>query len=576
MPSFISVIRTSMRSLPVAASRSFIRSWVSGRGGTTPCCANAIAVASGAPIQIGRYRSPATSRSSTMGWLEGISTRTPMTSTSRTRSAYSRSERTRRQEFSGPQRGLHETGVQPHGERGDRGDGLLGPSGGAGVPASAQRGHYLLDDAHLTVSSRLHGAQVPWLEPEGGQLPRRLRDHQRVAVVRRGTRPGPRSHQTVGFELVEQGLLDLGGGQQFRPRESQLRGVSRERVRGRVAVAGQDHARHLRARGAVQRRRLQAAVDRVEVLADHLQREVVLTLAGQHVPQPLHVTVRELPVAGWGALRFDQPLGLEEPDLGDVQAGEVRTQLAEHLPDAQPSPRGGRLSHGSAAWLALAGEVDQAVLADLHLVAALQRHLVDPVPVDVGAVETPYVGDGEPLRRTAELGVPAGDRHVVEEDLAVRVTPRRNHVGVEEEPAAGARAALHDQQCAAHRERVHRGRVGLVQPVVTVVGFLRGGAERDRRGGLAGGFLPTPGPTGGPSRRAAGRLGGLLQAMPALGTEARPLLVLVSALGAERHHRPPKSIRTAAGSTLNQQSRFTVAGPEPNSATLAFKRVQQT
>ena len=30
------------------------RSWVSGRGGTTPCCANAIAVASTAPIQIGR------------------------------------------------------------------------------------------------------------------------------------------------------------------------------------------------------------------------------------------------------------------------------------------------------------------------------------------------------------------------------------------------------------------------------------------------------------------------------------------------------------------------------------------
>src|SRR4051794_14858272 len=173
MPSFISVIRTSMRSLPVAASRSFIRSCVSGRGGTTPCCANAIAVASGAPIQIGRDRSPATSRSNTIGWLEGISTRTPMTSTSRTRSAYSRSERTRRQSFSGPQRRLHEARVQPHGERGDLGDGLFGPGGGAGVPAPAQRGHHLLDDAHLAVCSSLHGAQVPWLQPEGGQLTRR-------------------------------------------------------------------------------------------------------------------------------------------------------------------------------------------------------------------------------------------------------------------------------------------------------------------------------------------------------------------------------------------------------------------
>ena len=51
---FISVIRTSVSSLPVAVRTSFIRSCVSGRGGTTPCCAKAIAVASTAPIQIGR------------------------------------------------------------------------------------------------------------------------------------------------------------------------------------------------------------------------------------------------------------------------------------------------------------------------------------------------------------------------------------------------------------------------------------------------------------------------------------------------------------------------------------------
>ncbi len=80
----MSVICTSVSSWPIASSRSFIRSWVSGRGGTTPCWANAIAVASTAPIQIGRYRSPDVSRNSTIGWLDGISTRTPMTSTSRT------------------------------------------------------------------------------------------------------------------------------------------------------------------------------------------------------------------------------------------------------------------------------------------------------------------------------------------------------------------------------------------------------------------------------------------------------------------------------------------------------------
>src|SRR5687767_8806158 len=55
----------------------FIRSWVIGRGVTTPCSDRAIAAASAAPIHIGRYRSPSRSRSRTMGWFVGSSTRTP-------------------------------------------------------------------------------------------------------------------------------------------------------------------------------------------------------------------------------------------------------------------------------------------------------------------------------------------------------------------------------------------------------------------------------------------------------------------------------------------------------------------
>ena len=38
-----------------------------GRGVTTPCSDSAIAAASAAPIQIGRYRSPSRSRRSTIG-----------------------------------------------------------------------------------------------------------------------------------------------------------------------------------------------------------------------------------------------------------------------------------------------------------------------------------------------------------------------------------------------------------------------------------------------------------------------------------------------------------------------------
>ena len=59
-----------------------MRSCVSGRGGSTPCCSSAMAAASDWPIQIGRYRSPSASRSSNTGWFCGCSTRMPTTRTS--------------------------------------------------------------------------------------------------------------------------------------------------------------------------------------------------------------------------------------------------------------------------------------------------------------------------------------------------------------------------------------------------------------------------------------------------------------------------------------------------------------
>ena len=48
----------------------------------TPWSDRAIAAASAAPIQMGRYRSPSRSRSSTIGWFVGSSTRTPVSSIS--------------------------------------------------------------------------------------------------------------------------------------------------------------------------------------------------------------------------------------------------------------------------------------------------------------------------------------------------------------------------------------------------------------------------------------------------------------------------------------------------------------
>ena len=57
-----------------------MRSCVSGRAVSTPSSASAIAVASGVPIQIGRYRRPSRSRNSRMGVFVGSSMRTPTTS----------------------------------------------------------------------------------------------------------------------------------------------------------------------------------------------------------------------------------------------------------------------------------------------------------------------------------------------------------------------------------------------------------------------------------------------------------------------------------------------------------------
>ena len=73
--------------------------------------------------------------------------------------------------------------------------------------------------------------------------------------------------------------------------------------------------------------------------------------------------------------------------------------------------------------------------------------------------------------------MPARDGHVVEEDLAVGVPPGVDHVGVQQEAAARAGAALHDEQGVARRQRVHRGGVHGVELAV---------------GGLSARSPPTP------------------------------------------------------------------------------------
>ena len=101
-----------------------------------------------------------------------------------------------------------------------------------------------------------------------------------------------------------------------------------------------------------------------------------------------------------------------------------------------------------------AGQKHQSKFADLHLVAVRQHRRAHGFTVDVRAVEAADVDNLEFAAYPPELGVPAADGDVIEEDIAIRVTTGRRGVLVEQEPRAGVRAALHYQQRRALRQRL--------------------------------------------------------------------------------------------------------------------------
>src|SRR3954451_4582100 len=171
----------------------------------------------------------------------------------------------------------------------------------------------------------------------------------------------------------------------------------------------------------------------------------------------------------------------------------------------------------------VAAEEDEPVLADLHLVGVLQDHRVDTVAVDVGAVEASRVGDREVVALTGEGRVPPGDGHVVEEDLAVGVTAGGGDVLVEQEAAAGARAALNHEQSRADRERVDRRGVDRVELAVgRDLRALAGDADGGRRVTDAHGGA-------GVARGLGSQLGAALRA------ELRVVGVRAAAVAAVRH-----------------------------------------
>src|SRR5262249_957589 len=77
----------------------------------------------------------------------------------------------------------------------------------------------------------------------------------------------------------------------------------------------------------------------VEALLDDAQRQEEVALLEEDPTQPVEVRRLELAVARRGPLGVDEPLALEEADLGDGDVGELPLEPAQHLPHPEMTRR---------------------------------------------------------------------------------------------------------------------------------------------------------------------------------------------------------------------------------------------
>jgi hypothetical protein len=90
-------------------------------------------------------------------------------------------------------------------------------------------------------------------------------------------------------------------------------------------------------------------------------------------------------------------------------------------------------------------KIDEAEFADLYLITIPQQAFIDEVAVDISAVQAPDIPDHSALRGTAEGGMPAGHRDVIEKDVGILMSSDCHYIGIQEESAASVRATLNDQ-----------------------------------------------------------------------------------------------------------------------------------
>ena len=81
-------------------------------------------------------------------------------------------------------------------------------------------------------------------------------------------------------------------------------------------------------------------VEVAQVLADHVERQVVVALQLQREAQPVDVGGRELAITGLRARGRHDSLHLEEAQLGCRQGRKLRRETSEHLPDAEQARAG--------------------------------------------------------------------------------------------------------------------------------------------------------------------------------------------------------------------------------------------
>ncbi len=193
-----------------------------------------------------------------------------------------------------------------------------GPGGPAPAPSPA--------DDPRPPSSRRHPAlgRVPRPAPMG---PRRSRPGHRPRSARRLGRAAPLRRAELDWRAAC--TAGCAAERDEPDRCSSPRGATADAPCGSAAAGLVAEQRGLRP----------ISVGQVDALVEHplddLQRQEVVALLAQDPAQPVDVRLEELAVARGGPLRRDQPLALQEPDLGDRDVGEVLLHQRQDLADRQ-------------------------------------------------------------------------------------------------------------------------------------------------------------------------------------------------------------------------------------------------